>query len=378
MIKVFDTIILLATLQGFILSGLLFFTRKNRPASRLLAWLILLMTLASLNLVLAGSSLVHVSGIIATLHVLVPLLLVMPMGPLIYFYIRSSTDPTFRVTRQLKKHYLPVIIDLVPSITGILFFCGASLGWIYPDARPWGIFLDDYNVYADIPRWVSVTIYLCLSARYLSRLRRQPASRSLSLIPWLWLFVRLFFVFQVIWLLYLVPYVIPSYTNKMLDVFYWYPIYLPMAILIYGLGIKGYLVAQQQPAKLPASTMHSFAPAQLEHIVVQIRQAVERDRLYLNPRLTLADLSQHTGLAPKMISAVLNQHLQTSFNEFVNGYRIALFKEKIGQETFNHLTIAGIAQECGFNSAATFQRSFKAYTGISPTEYRQTLLKDTE
>jgi AraC-like DNA-binding protein len=34
-----------------------------------------------------------------------------------------------------------------------------------------------------------------------------------------------------------------------------------------------------------------------------------------------------------------------------------------------HLTIAGIAYEAGFNSQATFQRVFKNSVGISPSEY---------
>jgi len=40
----------------------------------------------------------------------------------------------------------------------------------------------------------------------------------------------------------------------------------------------------------------------------------------------------------------------------------------------NNLTIAGIAFECGFNSQATFQRTFKELTGQSPSEFRKTAL----
>jgi len=99
---------------------------------------------------------------------------------------------------------------------------------------------------------------------------------------------------------------------------------------------------------------------------------MKEDKIYLNPNLNLATLSEKTGIAPKTISAVLNQHLQKSFNEFVNGYRVNEFKEKIVQPEMNNLTIAGIAFECGFNSQATFQRTFKELTGQSPSDFRKT------
>jgi len=84
-------------------------------------------------------------------------------------------------------------------------------------------------------------------------------------------------------------------------------------------------------------------------------------------------MAEATGFTQKIISAVLNQHLQKSFNEFVNQYRVNEFKEKIQSPQTNNLTIAGIALECGFNSQATFQRTFKEITGKSPSEFRKML-----
>ena len=68
---------------------------------------------------------------------------------------------------------------------------------------------------------------------------------------------------------------------------------------------------------------------------------------------------------------MLNQHLQKSFNEFVNYYRVEAIKTKLQDEAANNLTIAGVAMECGFNSQATFQRTFKDLTGMSPSEFRK-------
>ncbi|MEI9807655.1 MAG: hypothetical protein WDO16_07120 [Bacteroidota bacterium] len=63
---------------------------------------------------------------------------------------------------------MPVIIDWVPSITVIIYITGVLTHSVRNNPAPWGIFIDNYNVYADIPRWASVTFYVWLSAKYLS------------------------------------------------------------------------------------------------------------------------------------------------------------------------------------------------------------------
>jgi AraC-like DNA-binding protein len=42
----------------------------------------------------------------------------------------------------------------------------------------------------------------------------------------------------------------------------------------------------------------------------------------------------------------------------------------INKSEYNHLSILGIALECGFNSKSAFNRLFKKYTGLTPTEYK--------
>ena len=375
---IFMTIILLGAVQGFIVCFLLFFSKKNRQSNRLLAKLIFLMSLASLNLYLSNTGILNSNGIIATIHAFIPIVIIMPMGPLIFFYIRSSLEPAFKMTKRQHIHFLPVIIDLVPSFTVIIFFLGILSGLIQANPGPWGIFIDTYNVYADIPRWISVTCYVGLSSKYLSALKaknRNGLNGQATNYKWLQQFIRIFLVFQAIWLIYLIPYVIPRYTDMMLNTFDWYPLYIPLAIMIYWLGIKGYIVSYQHTLvnKKSANGNSSLTTSSIQETISLLKKSMEEDKLFLNPNLNLNIFSQHTGLTQKTISVVLNQHIQKSFNEFVNQYRVKAFKEKIQQPEMNNLTIAGVAFECGFNSQATFQRIFKEFTGMSPSEFRKSL-----
>ena len=367
MTNLLKTIILLGVIQGFIVSGLLFFSVKQRPANRLLAMLIFLLTLASFDIY---GSLVNWFGVplLSFVSQFLPLITVMPVGPLMYFYIRSFLDPSFVMGPKQRWQFLPIIIDLVSPLAAGIFVTGVLAGIIPNKPAPWIIFIDTYNVYSDIPRWISLAVYVWLSFKYLSAY--QLNNKTAAGFRWLRHFTWLFTGFLVIWLLYLVPYVIPRYTEVMLDNFDWYPIYVPITILIYWLGIKGYIISWQHlvtdkrtETVLPAATVD---PA-----VALLTKAMEEDRLYLNAALTLQMVARHTGIAPKTISAVLNQHLHKNFNEYVNEYRVALFKEKILQEEAGQLTITGVAYDCGFSSQATFQRVFRQFTGMSPSEYKR-------
>jgi AraC-like DNA-binding protein len=373
-----NILVLLGALQGFIVSSLLFFSKKKLPANRILATLILLMSLACFKLYGANNDWFG-SGWLRFLTELTPLVIVMPFGPLIYFYVQANANPNFKITKKQRRHFYPVVIDLVPSVTIILFIVGLLFHAIKNHPQPVGNFIDNYNVYADIPRWASITFYLWFTSRYLAKVKaghmlannQQPANTK-----WLQQMVRVFLVFQAIWLVYLVPYVIPKYSNKLLDAVDWYPLYIPLAAIIYWLSIKGYMAGQStmQEVKKAPSPQLAVSASVVQQAIATLKRCMETDTLYLNPALNLEMVAQHTALPPKTISAVLNQHVNKSFNEFINEYRVNAFIHKMQQPGMDNLTIAGIAFECGFNSQATFQRTFKQVTGMSPTEYRKTAL----
>ncbi|MFT3934645.1 MAG: helix-turn-helix domain-containing protein [Chitinophagaceae bacterium] len=371
----FNTIILLGAVQGCIVCLLLAFSNKNKNSNKLLAWLILMITLASFNLYGSYKNWFNINWLWVSVQFL-PLVMVMPIGPLIYFYVQRTLDPNFAIGKKQKRHFYAVLIDLVPPLAAWIYVAGALTKTIKPNPQPWGLFIDTYNVYADIPRWLSVSIYVWLSRKYLLAFKAQKQGNLNGVansFKWLQQFINAFIVFQAIWLLYLIPYVIPKYTDWMLNTFNWYPIYIPMALLIYWLGIKGYIISQAQnyTDKKNSETTNALSPDLIQQAIVALTKTMEDDKLFLNPELNLSLLAAKTNLPQKTISAVLNQHLKSSFNEFINGYRVSAFKEKILDPANNHLTIAGIAQECGFNSQATFQRVFKELTGQSPSAFRK-------
>jgi AraC-like DNA-binding protein len=156
--------------------------------------------------------------------------------------------------------------------------------------------------------------------------------------------------------------------------------------MIYWLGVKGYFISYQHiPERSPSdSELSGGSRAQpvrsgtarpplpedtVGQTILILKKCMEEDRLWLNPELNLPMLAQHSNIASRTLSAVLNQHMHKTFNEFVNEYRVQEVSRRLLMPESRTLTIAGLAYECGFNSLPTFQRAFKAMIGLSPKEY---------
>jgi AraC-like DNA-binding protein len=372
------TIVLLGALQGFIVSGLLWASGRTRPdervSRRLLSALILLIALCCFDIYLIHVDYWMNSTIGAILQAVIPLIIAMPIGPLLYFYVRSCEEPDFRLTRRHRRHFYPVVVDLFQHFAILLLIIALVAGWMPRNKYPVGTWEDYYDQYADIPRWISLTIYLTLATRYLRRRQRTEICHEEDERRFIWLkkLLRVFWVFDFIWLAHLVPYELPKIGDELINRFDWYPLYIPLVAIIYFLGANGYFITYRgrRPATLEKRSTPMAIPAEkMEELSLLVLKSMEQDRLWLNADLNLGKLARHCGVAPKTLSMVLNQKMGVSFTDLVNSYRVDAVKERILLPESRQLTIAGLAYECGFNSLPTFQRAFKSTTGMSPREY---------
>ncbi len=101
---------------------------------------------------------------------------------------------------------------------------------------------------------------------------------------------------------------------------------------------------------------------------------MEREKPYLNPELTLYSLAEQLQVLPNHLSQVINTNEKKNFFDFVNSYRIQEVKKCLESNEKSHLTLLGIAFECGFNSKASFNRTFKKSVGMTPSEFRKKVL----
>jgi TolB-like protein/AraC-like DNA-binding protein len=90
---------------------------------------------------------------------------------------------------------------------------------------------------------------------------------------------------------------------------------------------------------------------------------------YLQPTLSLRETADILGLSPNRLSWFLNDQLGKNFSEFVNEQRVAEFKERAVSNDWSHLSILGLAYECGFNSKSVFNDFFKKSVGKTPSQW---------
>lgn len=102
--------------------------------------------------------------------------------------------------------------------------------------------------------------------------------------------------------------------------------------------------------------------------------AMEIDKLYLNGKLSIQDVSDKLTIPRQYISEVLNEHMNTNFQDFINEYRVEEFINRLKNDQNNHFTLLGIATEVGFNSKSSFNAIFKKFKGLTPTQFKKNLL----
>lgn len=104
----------------------------------------------------------------------------------------------------------------------------------------------------------------------------------------------------------------------------------------------------------------------------ELHRCFVEDEMFLNPELTMQDVASKIGVNRTYLSSLLNNRLNTTFYDYVNGFRTE-YAEKLLRTTDNK--IAAIAQDSGFNSFNTFLFYFKKKYGCNPSEYRNNLHK---
>ena len=113
--------------------------------------------------------------------------------------------------------------------------------------------------------------------------------------------------------------------------------------------------------------------ADAEKYISQIQHLMSLEKPYLDADLTLPQLSTRLQIPSHLLSRVINENFGLNFFDFINQYRVDEVKSKLNNSEFDHLSILGIAFECGFNSKSAFNRVFKKFTGLTPSEYKNQL-----
>ncbi|MEZ4773540.1 MAG: AraC family transcriptional regulator [Bacteroidia bacterium] len=291
-------------------------------------------------------------------------------GPVVYYYLVSLTDTDFRFRKQHLWHILPFAVYVIYRLS--VFLQGAAFVQIWIEE----VDIPYIRILVELTTLASNYLYLFFTIRHYDHYRKwvETEYSNTSEISFSWYrnyLLLIAIVFSCSWIFSLMNTlgVQLSFTQN------WWE-YVFISVIIYILSIRGY---QQKPPVLihfPSGDTETggqekarFPEKEIAHVLPMIRNLMEKERLYLQPDLSLRDMSQRLGLSNAIVSQAINSGFGQNFNQFVNTYRIDAFKHAAQSPSFRHLSLLSIAFDCGFNSKATFNRVFKQTTGVSPREF---------
>ena len=290
------------------------------------------------------------------------------IGPSIYFYLISQTNQEFRFKRKHLWHYVPYLVYVIYHL--IVFLQGPAFvqNWLASVDLPY------INPVERIATLISNYAYLYLSIRYYISYRRWIVTEfaDTSEISFSWYRNFLIMVAVGITLSWAFNLLNDLGFNLTYTQNWWE--YVLLSLFIYIISISGYqqpqLVYLQFEEKTPEPTdKATLSDQDMNSAKNQILQLMDQDALYLNPRLSLSSMASQLNMNTNTLSQVINSGFGKNFNDFVNEYRVEAVKQVLKDDSKQHLSLLGIAYDCGFNSKATFNRVFKKFTELSPSEY---------
>lgn len=365
-----DLTLLLVIAQGTLLALILWLVRdKPGQGNGLLAALLLAFAAQSLDTLIYWS--VPIRQIVADLGVWPFFVLKwapLVQGPLLYWYVRTRLTGQPNTKAKL-WHFAPLVLyPLV--IMGIAAELGEAR-WQSGVDRFGDWFASSLFVMLLWAQKISALSYGVISWLYLQRHSKaleQAYSNPASAQP-LWLNMVVI-GFAGIWLWHLF--------GGVAELLHWLALshimgvtinYLSFAFvtaLVFYSLLKSQVVA---PVYEEPAVEEESGPSELDMAEAERLQRLLREKeLYLNPELTVEELARTAHLSERQVSTLINQCLNKNFFELVNDARLEKAKELLASETW---PIQRVLEESGFNSKATFNRIFKRYVDITPTEYRK-------
>lgn len=150
-----------------------------------------------------------------------------------------------------------------------------------------------------------------------------------------------------------------------------------IAVLFYTITLKliispDDILIKNHPKKYKNSSLNLKDSEDLKSKLLAL---MENDKIYSDPKLSIQKISEVLGIPRQYISEVLNIHMHTNFQDFVNSYRIEAFINALRDKKNEHFSLLGIAKNMGFNSKTSFNTSFKKLKEMTPSQYKEMLVK---
>ncbi|MXV17274.1 helix-turn-helix domain-containing protein [Hufsiella ginkgonis] len=371
----FDLVVLFGILQGVICAVLLLGRRPVLAGRKLLVAVLLVFSVLSFKILL------HTTGLWNTTALrYFPLAVDLLIQPLLYLYVASLTQPGFKMTRKTWLHFLPPLLFMVHAVV-VYVAVMQQQSLLEKDvvAEQWRF--NRVKVTEDFLSILSTIGYGFLGLKSILYYRRwmQQNISDTNYLTFTWI-KNLLIVTGILGIALCVNIILDNTLDFSDQFLHWKLFYIYLAVVIYYIGLRGYLASRHVikhgqdksfDEEAAADVPLKYSGEELENAKSAILHALITRKVFLDSELTLGKLAADVGLSPVLVSVTINRELGKTFRMLVNDYRAEEVKRKLTDSRYAHLSIFGVALECGFNSEASFYRIFKSATGLSPKEYAE-------
>ncbi len=364
LMTLYSTLFLLGAFNGLMLATILFLNSSKKLDKNT--------CLGALLIIISGflfnQYLIEQFSIKALPHLigsLIPLLFL--IGPLFYFFIKYEVHKNNKWNTANYLHFLPAIGSLL-LILPFYLKSGVEKYAIYIEGHHYfpykGLYYWCFGVLLLFYSYKSTLLVYDKLGHVDKRTHKNNSHKWIKHYVWL---------FSSISVCYFITLIILSFTwyhhsNVFLSTF------LVFSTLIHFVGFWSIKESKFTSVNSNSNNKPILNNEKINHIKNEIIYLLEQEEAFKYDHLDSKFFCKKLELNSKYLSHIINSEFNCSLTFLVNSYRIKAAKSMMKNENFDHLNFLGIAMEVGFNTKNTFTRVFKRHTGMTPTEYKNSML----
>lgn len=131
--------------------------------------------------------------------------------------------------------------------------------------------------------------------------------------------------------------------------------------------IKNFSPLTDKPKGQPATTTNSQVTS--HELMQQINAYMQNERPYQNTALDRKELAKMLQINERTLANTIREKNAQTVLEYITMYRLENARHLLSVD--KTITIKDIAEQCGFGTLRTFQRSFRDKYGMPPSQYRE-------
>ena len=116
----------------------------------------------------------------------------------------------------------------------------------------------------------------------------------------------------------------------------------------------------------------------LVDLAIKINELLTDNPIIHNPEFGINDLTDLMNSNRDYVSKAINGYYKVPFQIYINDLRVVAAIKLMREIPGNNYTMEYFMDKAGFNNRATFSKSFKRYTGLTPAVFYKTLHEDEQ